>query len=132
VAARSHCLGALALPLRELVERTAVAPTTFHVFGSPAAYVSRASPAVGSAVRAAPAEITLRFTEVIEPSFISVKRLAALCMTRLSADLPPSPKNWAGSDAHRGERPRPVHRKSPRARIRARGEVARCVGHRWP
>jgi hypothetical protein len=38
---------ALALPLGELAERTAAAPTMLRVFGSPAAYVSRAPPSIG-------------------------------------------------------------------------------------
>jgi methionine-rich copper-binding protein CopC len=37
------------------------------------AFLARASPAVGSTIRAAPAEITLRFTEPIEPSFSSIE-----------------------------------------------------------
>jgi methionine-rich copper-binding protein CopC len=37
------------------------------------AFLERASPAVGSTIRAAPAEITLRFTERIEPAFSTVQ-----------------------------------------------------------
>jgi methionine-rich copper-binding protein CopC len=36
------------------------------------AMLERASPAVGSTIRSAPAEITLRFTEKIEPAFSTV------------------------------------------------------------
>jgi hypothetical protein len=38
---------ALAVPLGEFAERAAAAPTAFRVFGSPAAYVSRAPPSIG-------------------------------------------------------------------------------------
>jgi methionine-rich copper-binding protein CopC len=44
--------------------------------GAPAlahAFLARASPAVGSTVRTAPAAITLRFTEPVEPSFSSIE-----------------------------------------------------------
>ncbi len=37
------------------------------------AFLERASPAVGSTIHAAPAEITLRFTEPIEPAFSTVQ-----------------------------------------------------------
>jgi methionine-rich copper-binding protein CopC len=37
------------------------------------AFLERAAPAVGSTVPAAPAEITLRFTERIEPTFSTVQ-----------------------------------------------------------
>jgi methionine-rich copper-binding protein CopC len=37
------------------------------------AFLERASPAVGSIIHAAPAEITLRFTERIEPAFSTVQ-----------------------------------------------------------
>jgi copper resistance protein C len=36
------------------------------------AFLERASPAVGSTIRAAPAEIALRFTENLEPAFSTV------------------------------------------------------------
>jgi hypothetical protein len=38
---------ALTLPLGELAGRTTPEPTIFHVFGSPAAYASRAPPSIG-------------------------------------------------------------------------------------
>jgi methionine-rich copper-binding protein CopC len=41
------------------------------------AFLTRASPAVGSTVRAAPAEITLRYTEAVEPAFCTVQVTAA-------------------------------------------------------
>ena len=37
------------------------------------AFLTRASPAVGSTIRSAPAEITLRFSERIEPAFSSLQ-----------------------------------------------------------
>ena len=37
------------------------------------AFLTRASPAVGSTVHAAPSEITLRYTEAVEPAFSTVQ-----------------------------------------------------------
>jgi methionine-rich copper-binding protein CopC len=37
------------------------------------AFLTRASPAVGGTVRAMPAEVTLRFTENVEPDFCTVQ-----------------------------------------------------------
>jgi methionine-rich copper-binding protein CopC len=37
------------------------------------AFLTRASPAVGSTIRSAPSEITLRFTENVEPAFSTVQ-----------------------------------------------------------
>ena len=45
----------------------AAAPALAHAF------LARASPAVGSTIRAAPTEITLRFTEPVEPSFSTIE-----------------------------------------------------------
>jgi copper resistance protein C len=41
------------------------------------AFLTRASPAVGSTVRAGPSEITLRYTEAVEPAFCTVQVTAA-------------------------------------------------------
>ena len=53
----------LALPVLSL----GVVPALAHAF------LARAAPAVGSTIRSAPAEITLRFTEPVEPSFSSIE-----------------------------------------------------------
>jgi copper resistance protein C len=53
-----------------------LAPAALLIGMSPAwahAFLERASPAVGSTIHAAPAEIVLRFTERIEPAFSTVQ-----------------------------------------------------------
>ena len=59
--------------------RTTIAAATlaFLVFGTPAAhahaFLDHASPAVGSSVPASPPNVTLRFTQDLEPAFSSVE-----------------------------------------------------------
>ncbi|MDR3537351.1 MAG: copper homeostasis periplasmic binding protein CopC [Acetobacteraceae bacterium] len=51
------------------------------LFGAPAAFahafLDRSSPAVGSSIQAAPAALSLRFTEAVEPRFSSIALLDA-------------------------------------------------------
>ena len=61
--------------MMRLILATALAIGTFAT-GEAAfahAFLTRATPAVGSTIRAAPAEITLRFTESVEPAFSTVQ-----------------------------------------------------------
>jgi methionine-rich copper-binding protein CopC len=62
--------------VRRLITRVVIAIAVLSgsaVTAMAHAFLTRASPAVGSTIRAAPAEMTLRFTEPIEPSFSSIE-----------------------------------------------------------
>src|SRR5271157_5478616 len=64
--------------MRSIIIAIAIAGCVFETTGTASAhaFLSRSTPAVGGTVHALPAEVTLHFTENVEPDFCTVQVVA--------------------------------------------------------